>query len=157
MILSITAQLPQWLDNFSTDLGTLWPIVLFIGAAYGLVKWISKKFKDEVKELIVSEVEPIKAELSNNGGSSVKDAIDRLDENYGNLKENVSGIKKDMDEMRSDIAQISKKAQDDHKVLSEKINKIEEKNDFILEEMIKRRPALDALESKMLKDKKNDF
>jgi len=156
--------LPEWLQTLATDLGVLWPIVLFVGAAYGLVKWISKKFRDEVRDLIVEEVEPIKAEFKNNGGSSVKDAIDRLDANYGGLKKDVghlrddiSHLKGDVDHIKVDLDNMAEKATQDHKFLNEKIAKIEIRNDEIWDEIQKRRPAYDAYEAQLRRSGKADF
>lgn len=162
-ILSESSILPDWLQTVAVDLGTLWPIVLFIGAAYGLVRWISKRFKEEVRELIVDEVTPIKAEFQNNGGSSVKDAIDRLDANYKDLKTDVSHLrgdvshlKGDVDHIKSDLDGISERATSEHKLMAEKISKIEQKNNFIWDEIQKRRPAFEAYEAH-LKKTKADF
>jgi hypothetical protein len=164
LILSETSFLPEWLQTIATDLGVLWPIVLFVGAAYGLVKWISKKFRDEVRDLIIDEVEPIKSEFKNNGGSSVKDAIDRLDSNYQDIKGNIrdlhgdlSHLKSDVDHIKSDLDGIAAKSAREHKILSEKIGKIEIKNDSIWDEIQKRRPAYDAYEAQLKKNGKIDF
>lgn len=163
-ILAESSFLPQWLQTLATDLGVLWPIVLFVGAAYGLVKWVSKKFRDEVRDLIVDEVEPIKAEFKNNGGSSVKDAIDRLDANYKDIRDDikdlhgdVNHLKGDVDHIKSDLDGIAAKSAREHKILSEKIGKIEQKNDFIWDEIQKRRPAYDAYEAQLKKNGKVDF
>lgn len=153
-IISASSSLPEWLQTLATDLGTLWPIVLFVGAAYGLVKWISKKFRDEVRDLIVDEVQPIRAEFQNNGGSSVKDTIDRLGADYKDLKENVSHLRNDMshlkndvDYIKSDIDDIADKASKDHQMLAAKIDKIEKRNDEIWREVQKKRPAYGIYEA----------
>jgi chromosome segregation ATPase len=164
LILSETSFLPEWLQTIATDLGVLWPIVLFVGAAYGLVKWISKKFRDEVRDLIIHEVEPIKSEFKNNGGSSFRDAIDRLDTNYEGMKDDIRDIhgdvthlKSDIDHIKSDLDGIAEKSAKEHKNLSEKIGKIEAKNDSIWDEIQKRRPAYDAYEAQLKKNGKIDF
>jgi hypothetical protein len=157
MLSYILAELPQWLETIATDLSKLWPIVLFIGAGYGLIKWLSNKFRDEVRDLIVGEVEPIKAEFKNNGGSSFKDAIDRLDDNFKNLRADVNHIKSDVDSMRLELTRIDKESQDAHKALSDKVGLISGKNDSIWDEMQRRRPAHDYYDSEMKKRTKSEF
>jgi len=121
MLSLILAELPLWLDSVAKDLGSLWPIILFIGAVVGLIRWITSKFKEEVRELIVIEIEPLKAEFKNNGGSSFKDAIDRLENNY-------SGLKKDID-------CIGTKFDKEHKNLRQSLDALEDKQNAICEEM----------------------
>jgi hypothetical protein len=140
MLLTILAELPQWLNNLATDLGTLWPIVLFVGAAYGLIKWITKKFQQEVKELIIGEVEPIKAEFKNNGGSSFKDSVDRIEEGYKSVRTDLDHMKSDIDGIRADILSIAKKSQDDHRALRDMIKSLETKNDNMWQEIQKVKP-----------------
>lgn len=140
MILNILAELPLWLSNLANDLESLWPIVLFVGAAYGLIKWITKKFQQEVKELIIGEVEPIKAEFKNNGGSSFKDSVDRIEEGYKSVRSDLDHMKSDIDGIRSDITSIAKKSQDDHKALRDMIKNLETKNDSMWQELQKVKP-----------------
>lgn len=140
MLLSIFAELPQWLDNLAADLESLWPIVLFVGAVYGLIKWITKKFQQEVKELIIGEVEPIKAEFKNNGGSSFKDSVDRIEEGYKNVRTDLDHMKSDIDGIRNDISSIAKKSQDDHRALRDMIKNLETKNDAMWQEIQKVKP-----------------
>lgn len=121
MLSILMAELPLWLDSIAKDLGSLWPIILFIGAVAGLIRWITNKFREEVRELIVIEIEPLKAEFKNNGGSSFKDAIDRLENNY-------SGLKKDID-------CISTKFDKEHKNLRQSLDALEDKQNAICEEM----------------------
>jgi len=157
MLSKVFAELPQWLETIASDLSTLWPIVLFVGAGYGLIKWLSSRFRDEVRDLIVGEVEPIKAEFKNNGGSSFRDAIDRLDGNFKDLKSDVNHIKSDVDLMRLDLTRTEKDSQDAHKALSEKIGLISDKNDSIWDEIQRRRPAHDYYDSEMRKKTKSEF
>ena len=157
MLSNVLAELPQWLETIAKDLSTLWPIVLFVGAGYGLIKWISNKFRDEVRDLIVDEMEPIKAEFKNNGGSSFKDAIDRLEGNFKDLRTDVNHIKSDVDMMRLDLDTIDKKSQDAHKALSEKIGLISDKNDSIWDEIQRRRPAYDYYDNEIKKKAKSEF
>jgi uncharacterized protein YukE len=141
MVSLIVAELPQWLEDLATDLGTLWPIVLFVGAAYGLIKWITKKFQEEVKELIISEVQPIKDEFRNNGGSSFKDSVDRIEDNYTSVRRDLDHMKSDIDGIRSDMNSIAKRASDDHKALRDMIKNLEIKNDSMWQELQKVKPG----------------
>lgn len=93
MFLSLLAELPQWLETLAMDIQALWPIVLAVGAFYGVIRWLSNKFKTEVKSLICEEMAPLKAEFQNNGGASLKDAIDRLEKNMDYLKSDLDNIK----------------------------------------------------------------
>ena len=135
MLSMILAELPQWLNNLATDLEALWPIVLFLGAAYGLIKWITRKFQQEVKELIIGEVEPIKAEFKNNGGSSFKDSVDRIEEGYKSVRTDLDHMKSDIDGIRADLLSIAKKSQDDHRALRDMIKNLETKNDTMWQEI----------------------
>jgi hypothetical protein len=127
MLPTLLAELPPWLETVATDLGTLWPIVLFVGAAYGLVRWISKKFKEEVHELIVDEIQPIKAEFKNNGGSSFKDAIDRLENGYLDLK--------------GDLVSISTSHEIEQKYIRQSMDSMSLKHDEIWRELKKQRES----------------
>jgi len=157
MLSYVLAELPQWLETIASDLSTLWPIVLFVGAGYGLIKWLSSRFREEVRDLIVGEIEPIKAEFKNNGGSSFKDAIDRLENNSKDLRADVNHIKSDVDSMRLDLNKTEKESRDAHKALSEKIGLISDKNDSIWDEIQRRRPAYDYYDSEMKKKNKSEF
>ncbi len=100
------AELPQWLENFANDVSSLWPIVLLIGAGYGLIRWASNKFKNEVRDLIIVEIEPLKAEFQNNGGSSFKDALDRLEAAHQDLKNDIMKVQRNHDQINTNQREI---------------------------------------------------
>lgn len=145
IMLSFTlAELPLWLDSIAKDLGSLWPIILFIGAVAGLIRWIANKFREEVRELIVIEIEPLKAEFKNNGGSSFKDAIDRLENNYSELKK--------------DIDCIGTKFDKEHKNLRQSLDALEDKQNAICEEMQEGRKNFESyVQQNTPKKKGTDF
>lgn len=92
---------PEFLESvrsFGNYVGDIWPIfVLLIAAGGGYFK-LRKNFNESLKDSIVktvqSEIEPIKEQFKNNGGSSMKDAIDRID---NKLIENVNQMHVAMD------------------------------------------------------------
>lgn len=104
----IFAFLPEWLQQFGGELGNAWPVfvavIAIIGALYKLMGRIVKKV---LHETVVSEIRPlnekvdsIQEQFKNNGGSSMKDAVDKvnrkLDENKADLVVQLNSTREEM-------------------------------------------------------------
>jgi hypothetical protein len=66
--------IPDPIETLGSEIGNAWPILLAIGAILGGFRWLWKKAKDE----IISEIRPINEQFQNNGGASLRDAVDEL-------------------------------------------------------------------------------
>jgi PAS domain S-box-containing protein len=66
----------------TVDLGSIldwWPVVLGIGAALGaLYRLFKNAMKNMLSQLVDEEIKPIQEQFKNNGGSTMKDAVDRV-------------------------------------------------------------------------------
>lgn len=82
MTISTLAALPEWIENLGNDLNTLWPIFAAVAGIYGFYRATRRAFREEVTEIVKQEITPMKAELMPNGGSSIKDKVDKLYESH---------------------------------------------------------------------------
>jgi len=75
----VIAALPSWLQ----DLGALGAVVIALGGAgtviYRGVRGMFHHAVEEIDQRIERKIAPVLAELSPNGGSSTRDAIDRME------------------------------------------------------------------------------
>lgn len=66
----------------TVDLGSVldwWPVVLGIGAALGAMYRLFKNaMKNMLSQIVDEEIKPIQEQFKNNGGSTMKDAVDRV-------------------------------------------------------------------------------
>ncbi len=81
--------LPEWVSNTGEELGKIWPLITLFGIALAFMrKWIKMTLHTAVR----IEVEPMVSELKHNGGSSMKDAMRRMEKNQIEMKENQTDI-----------------------------------------------------------------
>lgn len=90
------AEVPQWLSDVVATLAALAAIgtSATVLSRFAPVRWVWRQlvgdplarwFRREVRDEVDEAVEPIKAELSTNGGRSLKDAVGRLEQNVMRL------------------------------------------------------------------------
>lgn len=69
------AQVPEVVSMFTE----WWPILLMAGAALGAIYRIFKNgMRNILSDLVETEIKPIQEQFKNNGGSTLKDAVDRM-------------------------------------------------------------------------------
>lgn len=78
--------------NFTEWLQTYVPIILgilsILGIIFGFIAQANKKFQKFIKE----EVQEVAKELKPNGGSSLRDQVDKLEKSHRKLEEKVDTI-----------------------------------------------------------------
>lgn len=78
--------------TFTEFLQTYVPIILgilsILGIIFGFIAKINKKFQTFIKE----EVQEVAKELKPNGGSSLRDQVNRLEDGHRKLEEKVDTI-----------------------------------------------------------------
>ena len=78
--------------NFTEWLQTYVPIILgilsILGIIFGFIAQANKKFQRFIKE----EVQEVAKELKPNGGSSLRDQVDKLEKSHRKLEEKVDTI-----------------------------------------------------------------
>ncbi len=80
--------LPEWVPVIARDLG----VVAAILGALGLIwRMVVKKIVDLGKRIEAS-LRVVEAELKSNGGNSLRDAVDRLEQQHGRLEARIDNI-----------------------------------------------------------------
>jgi PAS domain S-box-containing protein len=71
---------PDWLENAGKEVGDIWPILVIVAGAAGIVYRLTKRsFKNVMHDFVQEEIKPLQQQFENNGGSSMRDAIDNID------------------------------------------------------------------------------
>jgi hypothetical protein len=71
------AVLPHWIDSTAVDVGKVAALVVALGVLY---RYIVKPIRDTVHRIDVA-VTYVESELRNNGGSTLRDKLDKLADN----------------------------------------------------------------------------
>lgn len=110
--MTVIAQVfPEWADHLGTELGAVWPVFLAAGIVIAAAsKWGRKAMQKVVREEVGSITGPlhherqvaetalteqlnvIKSEVKTNGGSSLRDAVDRIGVDVRSLSSSFSII-----------------------------------------------------------------
>jgi hypothetical protein len=77
-----------FIDSVNSVIGLILGIFAIISGIAGFVFWLHKRFVKFVK----SEIEVVSKEFKPNGGSSLKDQVNRLEKQHGDLKSKVDEI-----------------------------------------------------------------
>lgn len=80
--------LPDWFPVIARDLGIIAAVLTAIGLIW---KMLIKKIVDGAKRIEAS-LRFVEAELKPNGGSSLRDAVDRLEQQHGILQTRMDTI-----------------------------------------------------------------
>jgi len=98
-MIGVIGLIPDWFEDLGQEIGRAWPIVILCIFIFGMAKWIVKKLYDKYSSDLTDVKMDIMKELTPNGGSSIKDAIKRIED--GQLEKS-----KKLDEIR-DIAGVA--------------------------------------------------
>lgn len=96
--MNFTEFLQTWIP---LTVGILTILTIIGGALYK----VNKKFHDFIK----SEIEQIIAELRPNGGSSLKDQVNRLETGHVKIVEDVKDLKEEVTEIKNDSTRLEEK------------------------------------------------
>lgn len=83
--------------------GDSWPTALVVVAAIGA--WLGSKALPHLKE-IKEAVQDVKHEVHNNSGSSMRDAVDRIEEATENTAATLAAHIEDSDKWRAEIEEL---------------------------------------------------
>ena len=75
----IMGLIPEWLQELGGEVGEAWPIIVLLIFLTPPVKWLWTSVSKKHTLWVARQIEPILSEFRNNGGSSMKDAVDRLE------------------------------------------------------------------------------
>lgn len=82
------------LEEIGGSLQQLWPIGVFFLGLYGLGRRLFKRFEGSVAQIVTdieavveAKIAPIRAEVTYNGGGSMKDAVRRLEVGQSNIND----------------------------------------------------------------------
>lgn len=85
--------LPENLQTFGSELANAWPIFVALGIIFGgLYRMIRRAFKKIMHETVVAEIRPIQEQFKNNGGSTMKDAMDNITDRVEKITDRVEDI-----------------------------------------------------------------
>jgi PAS domain-containing protein len=92
--------IPHYLQNFGQEIGNAWPITVALLAAFALFRWGYRKFIGVIR----AEIKPIRDQVLNNGGTSLRDSVDRIEESvklaFSMLEELATDRKSDVENIR---------------------------------------------------------
>lgn len=96
--------IPQGAEDFGQEIASAWPIIVAIGFLLaGLAKYI--------KQVVKNEISPLKEEFVNNTGSSMREAIDGLEDHLKILSSRLDGTREEFQSLvialRRDLDQTS--------------------------------------------------
>lgn len=92
MILA-SVYLPESLQTFGSELANAWPVFVALGIIFGgLYRMIRRAFKKIMHETVVAEIRPIREQFKNNGGSTMKDAVDNLTARVEKINDRVGDV-----------------------------------------------------------------
>lgn len=99
------------LEALGESLQRLWPIGVFLVGLFGVVRRVAKRtvseIASEVEAIVEAKISPIRAEVSYNGGGSIKDAIRRLEKGQTTINNRLDRGNETLDGLS---AQLSKNA-----------------------------------------------
>ena len=80
---------PDWLEASGQEISKAWPWILICGLLFGFVGFLWRNFvrprvktelSNEIKSVVNEALAPVLHELKPNGGGSIKDQINRIEE-----------------------------------------------------------------------------
>lgn len=86
------------LENVAEHLSNLWPIYIAALAFFGAGKRLNKSVVHQISGVVDVKLAPIVAELTPNGGGSMKDAVARLEDGQVNLSNKLLDVKETLNE-----------------------------------------------------------
>jgi PAS domain S-box-containing protein len=115
---------PDWLEDFGGELANAWPIIIALMTLGVVLRYV-------MRNAIRDQLDPIKQQFQNNGGSSMRDAVDKLAGDTAELKQSFADRSTQLEEIRADYQSSMKHIRD--------------KIDFIFDAVIKNKAVVDAL------------
>jgi hypothetical protein len=94
-----------WLKDSGDWLGALWPYFAILGGILGLgYRVLKKMFENSLHVMIQTEIRPLHEQFRNNGGSSMRDAVDRVEKKVDSALEEQKNMKDDQSDMKDDLS-----------------------------------------------------
>ena len=95
--------------NFTQFLQTWIPLTVGILTILSIVGGALYKVNKTFQTFIKTEIEQIIAELRPNGGSSLKDQVNRLETGHNKIVKDVNELKEEVSEIKSDNSRLEEK------------------------------------------------
>jgi PAS domain S-box-containing protein len=94
-------------QSFADQLGRLWPLVVATLAVFAGLKFTSRK----IREAMAEQVAPLVAELSPNGGGSIKDQVKRVDETTQQAIANQAELAEQLEALSAEVSAAGSRVQ----------------------------------------------
>lgn len=124
LLIMVADLIPDSIEAFGTEIANAWPIFVAIGVMGVFLRYV-------LRNAVRDQVDPIKQQFQNNGGSSMRDALDKVVEDTAEVKVTLNATREEM--------QTNKNSYEDS------FSHIKAKIDFIFDAVIKNKAVVDAL------------
>lgn len=151
-------------ENLLNNLANWWPLILGLISGLGILyRFLNKKFKDILDKslhgIVESEIKPIAVQVDkveeqfrNNGGGSMKDAVDRVEVELGDAKQKVVVATETLATTTQHMALVSAQREQEMKDMNAKVDASSE---MLAEMSMSRKADMDEVYTKLAAGQEN--
>lgn len=94
------------MDTLLNNLSNWWPLLLALASGLGVMyRFLRNSFRSALHEVVLVEIKPMREQFENNGGGSMRDAVDRIETELAVAKEKVLSTNTKVDEANSKVTE----------------------------------------------------